>query len=62
MYGVRLNNILALYIPFLENIIEERKNHCLSAKNVVLYDEPLSLEDIGVSYAPQSYCYLSMPG
>lgn len=31
-------------------------------KNVVLYDEPLSLEDIGVSYAPQSYCYLSMPG
>lgn len=31
-------------------------------KNVVLYDEPLSLADIGVSYAPQSYCYLSMPG
>ena len=31
-------------------------------KNVVLYDEPLSLEDIGVSCAPQSYCYLSMPG
>lgn len=31
-------------------------------KNVVLYDKPLSLEDIGVSCAPQSYCYLSMPG
>ena len=31
-------------------------------KNVVLYDKPLSLEDIGVSFAPQSYCYLSMPG
>ncbi len=31
-------------------------------KNVVLYDEPLSLADIGVSYAPQSYCYLSMLG
>ena len=31
-------------------------------KNVVLYDKPLSLEDICVSCAPQSYCYLSMPG
>ena len=31
-------------------------------KNVVLYDKPLSLEDIGVSCAPQSYCYLSMLG
>ena len=31
-------------------------------KNVVLYDKPLSLENIGVSYALQSYCYLSMPG
>ena len=31
-------------------------------KNVILYDQPLSLEDIGVSWAPQSYCYLSMPG
>ena len=31
-------------------------------KNVVIYDEPLSLEDIGVSCAPQSYRYLSMQG
>lgn len=31
-------------------------------KNVVIYDEPLALEDIGVSCAPQSYRYLSMPG
>lgn len=28
-------------------------------KNVVIYDEPLSLQDIGVSCAPQSYRYLS---
>lgn len=31
-------------------------------KNVVIYDKPLSLEDIGVSCAPQSYRYLSMLG
>lgn len=31
-------------------------------KNIVIYDEPLSLEDIGVSCAPQSYRYLSMLG
>lgn len=31
-------------------------------ENVVIYDEPLSLEDIGVSCAPQSYRYLSMQG
>lgn len=28
-------------------------------KNVVVYDKPLSLKDLGVSCAPQSYCYLS---
>ncbi len=27
-------------------------------KNVVIYDEPLSLEDIGVSCAPQSFRYM----
>lgn len=27
-------------------------------KNVTVYDKPLSLKDIGVSCAPQSYCYL----
>ena len=27
-------------------------------KNLVIYDEPLSLEDIGVSCAPQSYRYI----
>lgn len=27
-------------------------------KNLVIYDEPLSLEDIGVSCAPQSYRYM----
>lgn len=31
-------------------------------KNVFIYDEPLSLEDIGVSCAPQSYRYLSISG
>ncbi|MBR3707327.1 MAG: hypothetical protein IKM19_10180 [Firmicutes bacterium] len=29
-------------------------------KNVVIYEKPLSLEDIGVSCAPQSYRYLSI--
>ncbi|MCM1493662.1 MAG: ASCH domain-containing protein [Muribaculaceae bacterium] len=29
-------------------------------KNVVIYEKPLALEDIGVSYAPQSYRYISM--
>ncbi|MDE5782492.1 MAG: ASCH domain-containing protein [Lachnospiraceae bacterium] len=28
-------------------------------KNLVIYEEPLSLEDIGVSCAPQSYRYIS---
>ena len=28
-------------------------------KNIVIYDEPITLEDIGVSCAPQSYRYLS---
>ncbi len=28
-------------------------------KNIVIYDKPLSLKDIGVSCAPQSYRYLS---
>jgi len=27
-------------------------------KNLVIYEQPLSLEDIGVSHAPQSYHYL----
>lgn len=27
-------------------------------KNVTVYDKPLSLKDLGVSCAPQSYCYL----
>lgn len=31
-------------------------------KNVVVYDKPLSLKDLGVSCAPQSYCYLSTSG
>lgn len=30
-------------------------------KNVVVYKEPLTLEDIGVSCAPQSYRYITMP-
>ncbi len=30
-------------------------------KNVVIYDKPLTLADIGVSCAPQSYCYLKIP-
>ncbi len=29
-------------------------------KNLVIYDKPLSLEDIGVSCAPQSYRYMRM--
>ena len=40
----------------------KKKAFAYRLKNVVLYDKPLSLEDIGVSCAPQSYCYLSMPG
>ncbi len=28
-------------------------------KNLVVYDQPLTLADIGLSYAPQSYCYVS---
>lgn len=28
-------------------------------KNLIIYDEPLTLADIGVSCAPQSYCYIS---
>ncbi len=28
-------------------------------KNIVVYDKPLALEDIGVSCAPQSYRYIS---
>lgn len=31
-------------------------------KNVVVYDKPLSLKDLDVSCAPQSYCYLSTSG
>ena len=29
-------------------------------KNIVTYEKPLALEDIGVSCAPQSYRYISM--
>ena len=29
-------------------------------KNIVLYERPLALEDIGVSCAPQSYRYITM--
>ena len=29
-------------------------------KNIVVYEEPFTLEDIGVSCAPQSYRYISM--
>ncbi len=29
-------------------------------KNIVVYEKPLSLEDIGVSCAPQSYRYISI--
>ncbi len=29
-------------------------------KNIVAYDKPLALEDIGVSCAPQSYRYISL--
>lgn len=29
-------------------------------KNVLTYDKPLTLADIGVSCAPQSYCYVTM--
>lgn len=29
-------------------------------KNIVIYEEPLTLKDIGVSCAPQSYRYISM--
>lgn len=29
-------------------------------KNIVVYEKPLALKDIGVSHAPQSYRYISM--
>lgn len=29
-------------------------------KNLIIYDKPLTLEDIGVSCAPQSYRYISI--
>ncbi len=29
-------------------------------KNVVMYEKPLTLEEIGVSCAPQSFCYISL--
>ncbi len=29
-------------------------------KNIVIYEKPLALEDIGVSCAPQSYRYITM--
>lgn len=36
----------------------KEKAFAYQLKNVISYDEPKSLEDIGVRYAPQSYCYL----
>ena len=50
------------YSFFIKYYKGKKKAVAYRLKNVVLYDKPLSLEDIGVSCAPQSYCYLSMSG
>lgn len=38
----------------------KKKAVAYKLKNLVIYDKPLSLKDIGVSCAPQSYLYLSI--
>ncbi len=37
----------------------KKKAVAYQLKNLVIYDKPLTLDDIGVSCAPQSYRYLS---
>lgn len=36
----------------------KRKAFAYQLKNLVVYDKPLTLNDIGVSHAPQSYMYV----
>ncbi len=38
----------------------KKKAVAYQLKNLVIYDKPLTLDDIGVSCAPQSYRYLSI--
>lgn len=38
----------------------KKKAVAYQLKNLVIYDEPLTLEDISISCAPQSYRYVSM--
>jgi predicted transcriptional regulator len=46
--------------PFFRQYYKgKKKAFAYRLKNMVVYDEPQSLEDIGVSYAPQSFRYLS---
>lgn len=37
----------------------KEKAFAYQLKNVISYENPKSLADIGVKFAPQSYCYLS---
>ena len=49
--------------PFFRKYYKGKKKAiAYRLKNVVVYDKPLSLKDLGVSCAPQSYCYLSTSG
>lgn len=47
------------YSFFRKYYKSKKKAFAYRLKNLVVYDEPLSLEDIGVSHAPQSFRYLS---
>jgi len=45
--------------PFFRKYYKgKKKAFAYRLKNLVVYDEPRSLEDIGVSHAPQSFRYL----
>lgn len=46
--------------PFFRKYYKGKKKAvAYHLKNLVVYDEPLSLKDLGLSYAPQSFCYIS---
>ncbi len=51
-----------LSVKEMENYLPESAGYAFCLSKVVRYDQPLSLEEVGIKRAPQSWCYVNEGG